>query len=355
MNYARWIRVHLKDMAELSERHQEVARKFREGSFTVQKTKKIFSSIPIDQAHKQNNACIKRDGGAVGLTDNPAAFRRWVIAGPEVARDIEELQDGNQHSGRQDNMRHHDQTPSVQASFTEDVRSLVKVMEEIGNPFEEGSPDLVALYTKEIVGSPAIEAAIKVKEIGLNHFQAFVRDCLVERTKPVDDTVHRNKLKVFKAPPIMSISKEKQKLTCLKNNAELFSRLYISCQTRDGHLDEFFRHKNQPCPPALSDGGSLHLGTKSDLLTCFREILDARSGAHTTTSIVLDGAAIVQMLKPAACKNFREYAQEVFIPYICLKGFNLHHAWTWYGTPTLLTHSKLVQEQSVEKECAEVW
>ncbi|KAG1680072.1 Tyrosine kinase receptor Cad96Ca [Nymphon striatum] len=98
MNYARWIPVHLKDMSELPERHPEVARKFREGSFTVQKTKKI-SSIAIDQAHEQNNACIKGDGGAVGLTDNPAALRRWMIAGPEVARVIEEVQHGNQHSG----------------------------------------------------------------------------------------------------------------------------------------------------------------------------------------------------------------------------------------------------------------
>ncbi|KAG1681093.1 Atrial natriuretic peptide receptor 2 [Nymphon striatum] len=98
MNYARWIPVHLKDMSELPERHPEVARKFREGSFTVQKTKKI-SSIAIDQAHEQNNACIKGDGGAVGLTDNPAALRRWMIAGPEVARVIKEVQHGNQHSG----------------------------------------------------------------------------------------------------------------------------------------------------------------------------------------------------------------------------------------------------------------
>ncbi|KAG1709814.1 Dimethylglycine dehydrogenase, mitochondrial [Nymphon striatum] len=98
MNYARWIPVHLKDIAELPERHPEVARKFREGSFTVQKTKKI-SSNAIDQAHEQNNACIKGDGGAVGLTDNPAALRRWMIAGLEVARVIEEFQHGNQHSG----------------------------------------------------------------------------------------------------------------------------------------------------------------------------------------------------------------------------------------------------------------
>ncbi|KAG1672961.1 hypothetical protein GQR58_015733 [Nymphon striatum] len=164
MNYARWIPVHLKDMAELPERHPEVARKFREGSFMVQKTKKIFSSIAIDQAHEQNNACIKGDGGAVGLTDNPAALRRWMIAGPEVARVIEEFQHRNQHSGREDSIRHHDQTTSVQASFTIDVRSLVKVMEEFGNPFEEDSPDLVALDTKEIVGSPAIEAVRKVRE-----------------------------------------------------------------------------------------------------------------------------------------------------------------------------------------------
>jgi len=146
-------------------------------------------------------------------------------------------------------------------------------MVELGNPFD----------TKEIVGSPAIEAVRKVKEIGLNQLQAFTSDCLVERTKPVDDTIHRNKLKVFKAPTIRSMSKEKQKLTCLKNNAGLFSLLYISCQTRDGNLDEFFCYENQESPPALSDGGNLHLGTRSDILslTCFEEISDATSVAPT--------------------------------------------------------------------------
>ena len=76
---------------------------------------------------------------------------------------------------------------------------------------------------------------------------------------------------------------------------------------------------------------------KSDLLTCFQEITDERSDAPPITSLVIDGAAIVQMLKPTACKNF-----------------NLHHAWTWYGTPTELTHSKLVKEQNVENEFADV-
>ncbi|KAG1681086.1 Atrial natriuretic peptide receptor 2 [Nymphon striatum] len=227
-------------------------------------------------------------------------------------------------------------------------------MEELGNPFEEDSPDLVALDIKEIVGSPAIEAVRQVREIGLKQFQAFSRDCLVERTKPVADTIHRNKLKVFEAQPIRNVSKEKHKLTRLKNNAKLFSWLYISCQTKDGNLDDFFRHENQACPPALSDGWSLHLGTKSDLLTCFEEIADARSEAPTTTttSIVIDGAAIVQMLKPAACKNFREYAQKIFIPYISTRFQSSSHldlVWDTYRADSLKASARAKRGKGVRR------
>ena len=80
-------------MAELSTKHPQIAKEFNEGNFTVQKTNRVFSAIAIDHAHEQNNALIKGDGGAVGLTDNPPALRRWMIAGPEVARVIEEFHD----------------------------------------------------------------------------------------------------------------------------------------------------------------------------------------------------------------------------------------------------------------------
>ena len=30
-------------------------------------------------------------GGAVGLTDSPAALQRWVVAGPEVVRSIKQF------------------------------------------------------------------------------------------------------------------------------------------------------------------------------------------------------------------------------------------------------------------------
>ena len=35
---------------------------------------------------------MKGDGGAVGLTENPAALRRWMVSGPEMARLIGEFE-----------------------------------------------------------------------------------------------------------------------------------------------------------------------------------------------------------------------------------------------------------------------
>jgi hypothetical protein len=84
----------------------------------------------------------------------------------------------------------------------------------------------------------------------------------------------------------------------------------------DGNMEDFFHNENQACPPAFPDVGSLCLGTKSDLFTSFDKILDEKLRKPTTTIKVLDGAPIEQMLKPAVCKNFREYAQEIFLPYV---------------------------------------
>ena len=51
--------------------------------------------------------------------------------------------------------RHHDQNPGVQTAFAKDVRSLVSVIEDLGNPFEEES---TVLDTKEITDHTSVKA-----------------------------------------------------------------------------------------------------------------------------------------------------------------------------------------------------
>ena len=179
--------------------------------------------------------------------------------------------------------------------------------------------DLIVLDTKKIAGPAAVETVRNVKKIGQEQFQAFTRECLVERTKSINDAIRRNKLKVFNTSTPRSVSKGRQQLASLRNDVALFSRPYIGCQTRDGNLEEFFRHEYQACPPALSDGESLRLGTKGDLLKWFEEFSSAQSEVPDTTCLVVDGAVIVQTLKPAVAKNFDYYAQDVFVPYLSSK------------------------------------
>lgn len=240
-NCAHWIPVHLRDMTEISKTHPDIYKEFSTGHFTVQKRKRIFSSIPIDQAHEQHNALVKGDGGAVGLTDNPSALQRWMIAGPEIARVIAEFEPSE---NKQVDTCHHDQTASVQRAFARDVCSQ----------------DMLVLDPKEIVNTGVVKTVNTVQSICQEQLNAFVKECLVDRTTSIHDTIHRNKLVLFNTTEPKA-TKGKQQLRSLKCDIELFSRLYIACQTRDGNLEQFFRHENQACPPSLSV--TLHLGTKS--------------------------------------------------------------------------------------------
>ena len=105
-------------------------------------------------------------------------------------------------------------------------------------------------------------------------------------------------------------------MVSLEQDMQLFARLDIACQTRDRNLGEFFRHDNLSCPPAMSNWRGLYFGIKSDLLTCLEIVHGAISDELKVTCFILDGAFIVQMLKPTCVKTFNVYAYEIFIPYI---------------------------------------
>ena len=64
---------------------------------------------------------------------------------------------------------------------------------------------------------------------------------------------------------------------------------------------------------------------------CLEDLSEAQTVVPVTNSVILGGAAIIQMLKPAAVKNFAEYASQIFIPYIFSQFQNASCAW-WIGT-----------------------
>ena len=189
--------------------------------------------------------------------------------------------------------------------------SLKATFDEYGNPFLECSGDLLVLDTRDIVDETVFDAVNKVQELGLEQYKTFVKERLVERTKPLHDSIKKNMLCLFHTPKRRQKTKAQEVMAEMKSDRNLFSRLYVACQVRDGNLDEFFSYENHPCPPSLSDGGKLRLGTKSDIVHCLEDTLVTTVDEDTTLGVadvfVLDGAAIVNMLRPGSSKTFRDY------------------------------------------------
>jgi len=104
----------------------------------------------------------------------------------------------------------------------------------------------------------------------------------------------------------------------LKTDCELFSRLYVACQSRDGDLDKFFRHENHPYPPALSSLGALRFGSKSGLLSCICAGVESTPDLSSIVAdtMVVDGAVAIQMLQPGCAKTFEEYRTKIFYPFL---------------------------------------
>ena len=147
-NYSRWISVHIRDMESLP---ASIYQEFKEhGHWVVKKTTNRFSSMPIDQAHEQNNELVKGSGGAEGLTENPSAFRKWKIAGPEQARLLKEFE--RELSMEENNeYHHHEEGFCTQKTFREQTLSLVETINEMCNPFLDDTPQLLMLDTQNVI------------------------------------------------------------------------------------------------------------------------------------------------------------------------------------------------------------
>ena len=152
---------------------------------------------------------------------------------------------------------HHDQRSSVQGNFVKQVSAFVASFEELGNPFTDDTDQLVVLDTKVIGSNANVQALYSADKIGSDQYNLFVKERFVDRTKNVNDPIPQNKLVFFSRASERRKVNPNSKLAAARNDCNLFSRLFIACQTRSGHLDVFFQHENQLYPSSISDNDTV--------------------------------------------------------------------------------------------------
>ena len=198
VNYSRWMPVHIKDMKSLPDLiKNEFEKQFH---WVLSKTNNAFSSIPFDQAHEQENAYVKGSGG---LMENPVAFRRWMLSGPELVRlqklfEEEYFPDDDPENPRL--FQNHEQGLATQKAFQKQVSNLFKTFKIMGNPSMDDFPELVTLDSRNCVDASVVVALRTLEEIGIKQYKDFVQNVLEECIQPIHNPIKKNLLALFKRP-----------------------------------------------------------------------------------------------------------------------------------------------------------
>ena len=114
----------------------EVYSELMKGHFSFLKTKSLFSIMPLDQMHEQNNKYIKGFSGATHLVNHcdDSAFVRWELCGPELSRILCEFEEDIDVPKGQKIHRHHGDNVTFQNNFNSDSSKVYKGFS--CNPFE---------------------------------------------------------------------------------------------------------------------------------------------------------------------------------------------------------------------------
>ena len=121
------------------------------------------------------NAQVKGEREAIGLTENPNALRRWMVARPELSHEVKEFEDMTGIFEQAECVRHHEQVKSVQVIFSKEVLSLVEVMDNLSNPFEDDSSDLYHIDTKDVMADGVVQSSKHIITIENEKYSTFER------------------------------------------------------------------------------------------------------------------------------------------------------------------------------------
>ena len=141
------------------------------------------------------------------------------------------------------------------------INNVIVVMEELGNPFAETGIDLYSLETKQIMSKRVVEAVRSAEDMGkMYQYQKYVVNHISSTATAFNDTIHKNNQTLFLRRNQITTSK----LYNLQNDVQLFSLMYISCQSRESDVDAFFAHENHAWLPSLASNGIMLHTSKSD-------------------------------------------------------------------------------------------
>lgn len=175
-----------------------------------------------------------------------------------------------------------------------------------------------------------VESISNIESIGQKKYELFVKERLVDQTKPVSDPIKHSGLKLFK----YGLAKTKTKALSAKSKCadekaqnQVLNDILSAKLSGRNITPDLLGHESSQFPPTMTkDGKMYHPGNKADILSCIipdepeevpHELPQCdRPDIHCTAAI-LDGSVVLRFLRPPPdCADIESYVRDIVKPYI---------------------------------------
>ena len=121
-----------------------------------------------------------------------------MVAGPEVSRLLAAYEAMSGTIDTRIDSRHHEDDVGAQRAFFENVKAMTTVLQDMGNPFQYESSDLLSLDTKSITDPSIAQLVATQHQRGLQQFEVFLGG-LHNKECSFYNPIKKNKVVFFKA------------------------------------------------------------------------------------------------------------------------------------------------------------
>ncbi|KAK3746863.1 hypothetical protein QZH41_000037 [Actinostola sp. cb2023] len=326
MNYSRWLPVYIMDMYQLEETDPDLHHEFISGNHTVSRSSsQPFNQVWTDMALAQSiNRDSKTKGGIIGITKRPGALEKWFLTAHERAATTTAAK-GMCGIGEAHEMpltKHKESGKARVQRDEDDVKKVISTLKTVmSNPFSvaEGDVPLSNLATGVVLQEELSNRILNAERLGVQEMKSFLKKRMHTNEVGFWEPVHKMNIKTFaslsKKAKMKSVD---EKLVTVRADRNLFGRLLIASKSRDINLREVLKYEltSVPCALAHADG-SLRKTTKSVLLSVLEEEVESFprlpvDSGELSTAYLIDGMAVVQMMRSVNSATFGELARKYF-------------------------------------------
>ena len=196
-HYKKWLPVHVRDMINLKRDHPEIYKEFKAGKFVGQLSNREFSAMSLDQIHEHLNKDIKEVYGIFRDTTKQEFFNVLRVAGPEVCRNLNDMEQVIQHVNSTNVTLHREDNDHERKMFNKDVKELKNCFED--NPFLDRSSDLIQIHSGAVMSTEVVKSLREAEKVGMEQYLKVVDDVFINCNKSIMDVLHQNKKRNVKS------------------------------------------------------------------------------------------------------------------------------------------------------------